>query len=815
MEIQKPSTLIQVPILLIGSLIRHVMLVPEKQGGQYTAHVREASEPLTQAMIAASLEEHDDPNSDPRPSAVFVLNYRDLPSEARFGEQHSVLDYFPRGSTKKLQNEERLRVRSEQISNKTVSSSDTADSTSESTFDPIEWLLKKIELNGGASSGQGQNINPDNQIMVVYDHDTRFRKLVDEANKNQETRNRFQEVTASCRGGIVLAINDHGIMDDELGARRNYNDSNLKWFGDAVDLCLHENNKDRSVVVIAADALRKCGQRIMERGAVESSVNDIIRVIHSAPFVYDTLRKKCRNLVVVFRETGTLWIDLEEQSGRGVYGPNCDRYAQMHRATYGHMPGKFTTVIASVVRELCWTTIKNKETPDIDGALRMAIAAYNYHYDKGFMHGVNSRSPFNDFIGVLDLERRKELMQKFEKHAEESLLASIAFSWQKGKELKWSRVDTILSEGFDEKMIEVVQYGVEKPFRIVQKEEPTAPNFKPDASIAIPYSEYGRLKLVDPDEIGKYSNLAKLIDKYLSMTSWTTPLSIAVFGAPGTGKSFAVKQIIQRVSPDRKTEPLIFNLAQFSSIDHLTESFHKVQDQALASREVPLVVFDEFDADLSGQRLGWLKYFLAPMQDGVFRGKEADYRVGRAIFLFAGGTSETFDKFRNSLDKERSERPDDRANSEGSSGASKTESWERAKQAKLPDFVSRLRGHLDVAGINPTTEFGPKGEIDPMIKLRRAILLRSALEQHAGEIFRNTREGFRFANINEELITAFLCVRNYVHGSRSMEAIIQMSRFIDGYYVPASLPSEELLGTHVDSTSFLEKISGWHTGSRV
>jgi hypothetical protein len=417
-------------------------------------------------------------------------------------------------------------------------------------------------------------------------------------------------------------------------------------------------------------------------------------------------------------------------------------------------------------------------------------------------------SPFKDYVDILSAGRRAKLIEGFKEGKDEYLLASVSFSIKKGTPPDWSRLDQIKEDEFVPKLIDVVKYGIQKPFR-GESNSIWKPNFKPLNSIEIPYAEYGKLTLVDPLEIQRFSSLAKLIDKYIWTETWATPLSIAVFGSPGTGKSFSVKQIIQRVSPDRKTEPLIFNLAQFSSVEHLTEAFHKVQDVALAAHEVPLVVFDEFDAYFSESPLGWLKYFLAPMQDGVFRGKDADYRVGRAIFLFAGGTSEKFDDFKALLKKRVGSQY---AMVDPKSGESDDNPSDFAKKVKLPDFISRLRGHLDVVGINPT-----KGvELDDtegnrMLLLRRAILLRSALDQHAGEIFRKIDPKLKFANINEDLIMAFLYAKKYEHGSRSMEAIVQMSRFIDGYFVPTSLPTEELLKTHVHLESFMKKIRGWHS----
>jgi hypothetical protein len=813
---------VKVPIILLGSLVRHVVLTPEKERGHYTAHVREINEPLIEAMINEALTE-DSPRKKnkqnhtptPRPAAKFVLDYKDkaLSSVKEFGELHSVLDYFPRGATKKLQNEQRLRVRHEYVSDKIRGSGDTAESADDDSF-LDDWFFK--ERGPGAKSGKEKSDGPEGnassaddsednrQIMVVYDHDSRFRGLLSRVQQDEKKKKKFRTISKACKGGVILAINDHETNREQLTAK-SADGSALTWFRDAVDLCFHEELRSKTVVIVAADALRKCGERIMERGAVESSVNDVLMLIQSTGFHLEEFCKKCSHLVIVFRETGALHIDFDEKHGFVTYGPNCDRHAQMHPGAYGRAPGRFATMVISVVRELCWAAVNAGGKLDVDGAICMAIAAYSYHYDAGFLLNAPKGSPFDDYANILSAGRRAELFEAFQKGKEEYLLASVEFKLEQQNPPKWNRVNEFKQDEFVSKLIEIVQKGIEAPLR--KSWTPAwAPNFKPKSAIRVPFSQYGLLTLVDPVEIERFSSLAKLIDKYLWTPSWTKPLSIAVFGAPGAGKSFAVKQIIQRVSPDRKTEPLIFNLAQFASTDQLTEAFHKVQDSALKAQEVPLVVFDEFDSDLNRAPLGWLKYFLAPMQDGEFRGKDADYRVGRAIFLFAGGTSQRFDDFKMSLGghgESHDAEAEDRSHESLPS--------DRAKQAKLPDFISRLRGHLDVAGINP-----PKGgslkstEDNRMILMRRAILLRSALVQHAGEIFRKVDSKVSFANINEDLILAFLYAHNYVHGSRSMEAIVQMSRFIDGHFVPTSLPTRELLETHVDFPSFMSRIRGWH-----
>ena len=84
----------------------------------------------------------------------------------------------------------------------------------------------------------------------------------------------------------------------------------------------------------------------------------------------------------------------------------------------------------------------------------------------------------------------------------------------------------------------------------------------------------------------------------------------------------------------------------------------------------------------------------------------------------------------------------------------------------------------------------------PLTRLRRAIILRSLLEEYAKAIFVSYASGDKHARINHRVVTAFLDQEKYVHGVRSMEAIIQMSRWIDGQFVAASLPSEGQLVMH-------------------
>ncbi len=295
----------------------------------------------------------------------------------------------------------------------------------------------------------------------------------------------------------------------------------------------------------------------------------------------------------------------------------------------------------------------------------------------------------------------------------------------------------------------------------------------------VPVCRYNNLMTVDVNEIENYNTIKMLLDDYAEQCESAgvgesiQPLSIAVFGYPGSGKSFGVKQI---AATSGNFAVSAINISQIETSGEL----FKALDEALANAEgsIPLVFFDEFDSELNGVSRGWLRYFLAPMQDGEYSLQGKVKNISRAVFVFAGGTAHSFNEFLPGDDEE------------------KNLAFQRIKG---PDFVSRLKGILNIRGLNPDCD-SDRGYI-----IRRAMLLRQQIIHRIPNVYDKETSKVR---ISKGLLSALLRVSEYRHGARSLEFILAMCRLshVDRF-TPSYLPMNAQLDIHLDVDDFERKLT--------
>jgi len=427
-------------------------------------------------------------------------------------------------------------------------------------------------------------------------------------------------------------------------------------------------------------------------------------------------------VVVEHDGTSTLVFDPSHQEG------------DWERERPGITPGLGTCVIASLAAQ----SARNPQAPDWLSGVTAGLCAARALHERGFVLDDSAADggltfPTDEVAAVLLGSSDDGPFQ----------VAEVA-----GQE-RWTILSHAFGDGYRPAAERIVLEGTTKACR------------------GVPVEQIGSWASVDRTEIESMRSVRNIIREYVSRGSQKRPLSIAVFGPPGAGKSFAIKQMAREWTLDgSKMTVLEYNLSQIRGTDELAVAFQRLRDWAVEGG-LPLVFWDEFDTPLGGNELGWLPHFLAPMQDGGFLDGGLFRPIGPAIFVFAGGTHAAMSSF-------------------------KARAAERA-EVKATDFLSRLRGFVDILGPNPS------GDADKAFVLRRAFLLRALLEQRALQLFADGH-----ANIDPGVLRAFLDIASYVHGARSMEAIIEMSALSGKLrYERSALPAEHQLDLHVDAAEFL------------
>ncbi|KZL92778.1 RyR domain-containing protein [Clostridium magnum] len=516
---------------------------------------------------------------------------------------------------------------------------------------------------------------------------------------------------------------------------------------------LQKSHNEKTIVIINGDDLRSKGVNISKSLSWERTAQDFVWQISNNPNL--AFLASCRHLIIPFGLEGAIYYRNEGTPETRLYFLPYGFEGSFIKDTQGKMIGLTSCFVAGLASAIVTGSQDNEELYESIGTgIRQGIVSAQKYFIEGFGENLEKYSFPNSSIFI---KKEEDFVHK--DHVQDVL---VPVSSNSNCRSCWYILKDKSSTNLAEIAYDIVKNGVKSALK------------------SIPIAQFGNLTTVDKAEIESYRSIKNLMMEYISTKNTVRPLSIAVFGTPGSGKSFGIVEVANSIASNL-IKKLDFNLSQFRSPLDLVNSFHKVRDIVLEGK-IPLVFFDEFDSALEG-KLGWLKYFLAPMQDGTFREGDSIHPIGKAIFVFAGGTSNTFKEFCGEDLKDENEQK---------------KFLLEFKGAKGPDFISRLRGYVNILGPNRTDE-----KWDHLFIIRRAMLLRSLLERKVSHLINDNGE----AQIDDGVLRALLKIRRYKHESRSMEAILEMSMLTNAKkWEQSDLPSKEQLKLHVDEEQFLRHL---------
>jgi hypothetical protein len=525
---------------------------------------------------------------------------------------------------------------------------------------------------------------------------------------------------------------------------------------------LLDHFSDRLIVITTVEDIRRSEVHISRGLSWEASAQDLAWELTFNPKINKISRAACA--IVSFGPAGA-WISRRELSSPAageLAAPRESRLVFDHGVIEGmweeNHPGGIIGCTTCLTAGVAKAVAKSIDRPDLIDGVQSGVVAMQALHETGFVSSLDGSSiafPFDDVKTALENGRHRLAVAEVPLPTRSFAVAGSSFR-DSERVGGWS----ILHDRYttSTNLLSVAESIVRRGAESVLSD--------------VPLGKFGGLQTADRQEIEGFRSIRNLIEEYCSIPRQTRPLSIAVFGPPGSGKSFGVTEVAKSLRPG-EIRKITFNLSQFESPRGLVDALHQVRDIGL-SGSIPLVFWDEFDTKLDDSPYGWLSRFLSLMQDGEFQDNQITHPIGRAIFVFAGGTAPRLRDLGVKLS---------------------TDEW---RSVKGPDFISRLQGYVDIVGPDRRAD-----RPDPQYVIRRATILRSILERNVPQISVAKTDGTVELAIDTGLLRAFLGVWEYKHGVRSMESIVAMSQLAGKTsYQRSSLPSDEQLRLHVNEREF-------------
>ena len=292
------------------------------------------------------------------------------------------------------------------------------------------------------------------------------------------------------------------------------------------------NHSKRLIVLMTVNDLRLTEVQISRELSWERTAQDLLWELTFNPALRTV--KRCAHVVVSFNAAGAMHVahDAESMtSSKLIFDPEVVEGA-WEQAIPGHMVGANSCLAAGITRAVMLST----NEPQIDDGISAGLAALRTLYREGYG---KRGAPVNEAELVFPVTSVVEALEK----------PSVAFKeadvpMRRGGAY-WTILKDKYQDGLEDLARQVVLRGPEKSLE------------------GVPFGRFGKLLTVDRQEIESLRSIRSLTNEYLNQPQQKRPLSIAVFGPPGSGKSFGITQLALALKPG-EIEKKEFNLLAIS-----------------------------------------------------------------------------------------------------------------------------------------------------------------------------------------------------------------------------------------------------------
>lgn len=531
---------------------------------------------------------------------------------------------------------------------------------------PVEEITRKIKLFPQST----EDGNRDNRSRKIFRHLNQPKTALPEcivsplsphptiAHNDEKKRYDFVIIEDSCRSnydqkGVINEIVNklESVIENSshdsiprvvVKLKRSIRENNILLEA------LEENYSKKSIIIIEADLLRLEGLSISKDISWERTAQDFLMEW------YNNSGMKClrsfSHVIVQFGITGAIYIyksdsanvvkSISSRVHQLYFDPIAPRTGVFRDPDYdGDVIGSQTFFSLSIVKEII--NLMSRQLGDetsimnaIGVGIKKGIRRCQINYTEGYGGEINNiKSCLEDPCGKCKPNAFVDIDIETLKIANGRVPIGI---------LSWSLLNQTSEYQLLDIARDIVIDGIDKVLNN------PAPNR--DRILWVPVVRFSDLTVIDRRELEGYRTIYRLMAKAI-ISEPDTPLSIAVFGPPGSGKSFVVRQLAESIPTEIDVREI--NLSQLESFEELKEKIEgiKKDDYWIEStdRDRQLLVFvDEFDSNLKEQELGWLKYFLAYMEDWYrtpewkSSPRKNGNSPGNIIFVFAGGTSRNY-----------------------------------------------------------------------------------------------------------------------------------------------------------------------------